>query len=152
MAALIRYLDGELAHHPRSALPPRRVAADLTARIRDRLAPGDVFIDVGAHTGHYTLLASRQVGAYGRVVAIEASPAFHTSVTEAAHRNACRNVRTVNVAAADTARTSTLYLQDAANLGNTSAVRPNATAASPAEDRPGLPSFGGRQPLRSCGD
>ncbi|WP_432715518.1 FkbM family methyltransferase [Streptomyces lavendulae] len=87
-------------------------------------------MDVGAHTGYYTLLASRLVGAPGRVVAIEASPAFHTSLTEAVQRNACHKVRTVNAAAADTARTLTFYLQDTANLGNTSAVQPKTSHSS----------------------
>ena len=38
------------------------------------LQPGDVFFDAGAHVGFYTLLASRQVGATGRVVAFEPNP------------------------------------------------------------------------------
>ncbi|MFG2972404.1 FkbM family methyltransferase [Streptomyces sp. NPDC048331] len=151
-APLIRYVDQELARHPRTALTRTRdgdlVAVvtndliqrylylhgvwepNLTAWIRRRLSPGDTFIDIGAHTGYYTLLASRQVGPSGRVVAIEASPVFHTSLTEAIHRNTCHNVRTANIAVADAPRTLTLYLQDAANLGNTSAVRPKTTHSS----------------------
>jgi len=35
---------------------------------------GDVFIDVGAHGSSYTLLASKLVGVYGKVVAIEPNP------------------------------------------------------------------------------
>ena len=38
------------------------------------LQAGDVFIDVGAHYGYYSLLAARLVGRQGRVIAIEASP------------------------------------------------------------------------------
>ncbi|MFD8632275.1 FkbM family methyltransferase [Streptomyces sp. NPDC059533] len=151
-APLIRYLDQELARRPRTAITRTKdgdlvavTTSDLiqrflylhgvwephiTAWIRGRLTRGDTFIDVGAHTGYYTLLASRLVGAPGRVVAIEASPAFHTSLTEAVQRNACHNVRTVNAAAADTARTLTLYLKDTANLGNTSAVQPKTSHSS----------------------
>lgn len=152
LGPLIRYLDQELAHRPRTAITRTRhgdlvavTTSDLiqrflylhgvwepylTAWIRGRLTRGDTFIDVGAHTGYYTLLASRLVGAPGRVVAIEASPAFHTSLTEAVQRNACHKVRTVNAAAADTARTLTFYLQDTANLGNTSAVQPKTSHSS----------------------
>jgi FkbM family methyltransferase len=38
------------------------------------LRPGQVVFDVGANIGYYTLLASRQVGPSGRVVAFEPSP------------------------------------------------------------------------------
>ncbi len=39
-----------------------------------RLEPGEVFIDVGAHYGYFSLLASERVGEEGRVVAFEPSP------------------------------------------------------------------------------
>jgi FkbM family methyltransferase len=35
------------------------------------LQPGDIFIDVGAHIGYYTILASRIVGKNGKIIAIE---------------------------------------------------------------------------------
>lgn len=38
------------------------------------ISPGQVVLDVGAHVGFYTLLASRKVGAQGRVVAFEPEP------------------------------------------------------------------------------
>ncbi|MFG2415108.1 FkbM family methyltransferase [Streptomyces goshikiensis] len=151
-APLIRYLDQELARRPRTTITRTRdgdlVAVTtndliqrflylhgvwephLTAWIRGRLGPGDTFIDVGAHTGYYTLLGSRLVGPAGQVVAVEASPDFHSRLDQAVQRNACHNVRTVNVAAADTARTLTLYLQDETNLGNTSAVPPRTSHSS----------------------
>lgn len=44
------------------------------ARVMMRhLRPGDTFVDVGGHFGYFSLLASRLVGAQGRVVAFEAS-------------------------------------------------------------------------------
>ena len=39
--------------------------------IGTRLSPGDVVFDIGANTGHYTLLAARLVGVHGRVFAFE---------------------------------------------------------------------------------
>ena len=45
----------------------------VTAMLLDRLRPGMVFFDVGAHYGYFTLLASRLVGPSGRVVAFEPS-------------------------------------------------------------------------------
>jgi hypothetical protein len=38
------------------------------------LQEGSTFIDVGAHVGYYSLLASTQVGPAGRVIAIEPNP------------------------------------------------------------------------------
>ena len=44
-------------------------------RFVDRfLRPGMVVLDLGAHHGFYTLLASRKVGPKGRVIAFEPSP------------------------------------------------------------------------------
>lgn len=53
-------------------LPWREQAiADL---LRDRLRPGDVFVDAGANIGVYTVLAARLVGPEGRVVSVEMMP------------------------------------------------------------------------------
>ena len=43
-------------------------------RFAEVVAPGDIVFDVGAQFGPYTLLASRGVGAQGRVVAFEPDP------------------------------------------------------------------------------
>lgn len=40
----------------------------------NQLRPNDTFIDVGAHYGYFTLLASKLVGSLGKVIAFEASP------------------------------------------------------------------------------
>ncbi len=48
----------------------------LTRVLLDHLRPGMVFIDVGAHYGYHSLVASEAVGQQGRVVAFE--PARHT--------------------------------------------------------------------------
>jgi hypothetical protein len=67
----------------------------LTAWMRSRITPGDLVIDVGAHTGYFTLLASQLVGPTGSVVAIEPSPAFHQILTANIQTNGCANVRTI---------------------------------------------------------
>ncbi|MGX2995899.1 FkbM family methyltransferase [Streptomyces sp. JNUCC 64] len=97
---------------------------NLSAFLRDRLRPGDTFIDVGAHRGAFSLLASHAVGSHGRVVAIEPSPQFHDDLTTATTANHRTNIRAVRSAASDTHGILTLYLEDPANLGHTTAVRP----------------------------
>lgn len=104
---------------------------NLTAWMRSRLAPGDLVVDAGAHTGYYTLLASRLVGPAGRVVAIEPSPAFHQALTVNLAANGCGNVRTINAAVSDQPGRLTFYLERATNLGGTTTtVRPRTVEAT----------------------
>ncbi|MGW4981618.1 FkbM family methyltransferase [Streptomyces mirabilis] len=114
----------------------------LTAWMRSRLAPGDLVVDAGAHTGYFTVLASRLVGPSGRVVAIEPSPAFHQALTANIAANGCsNNVRTVNAAVSDTPGRVTFYLERATNLGGTTAVRPRTVEASFEADAAPLPTL-----------
>ncbi|MGH9278887.1 MAG: FkbM family methyltransferase [Acidimicrobiales bacterium] len=48
-----------------------RIEPALTRVLLDHLRPGDVFVDVGAQYGYFTVLAARAVGPTGRVVAFE---------------------------------------------------------------------------------
>ncbi|GAA3225146.1 FkbM family methyltransferase [Nonomuraea helvata] len=102
----------------------------LTAWLCHRLRPGDTFIDVGANIGYFTVLASRLVGPAGHVVAVEACPQFHQALTQNLSANGCGNVRSVNTAVYDTATRLTLYLEDAANLGATTIIRPHTAQSS----------------------
>ncbi len=72
----------------------------LSEWIRRTLRPGDVFVDVGANFGYFTLLAARAVAPGGSVVAVEASPATARRLEENLARNQVQNVRVVRVAAA----------------------------------------------------
>ena len=74
---------------------------DMTAFIRRVLAFGDVFIDVGANIGYFSLLAARCVSRSGRVVSIEASPRIYADLVANVSRNRRSNIRTLNLAAAD---------------------------------------------------
>ncbi|MGW0844240.1 FkbM family methyltransferase [Streptomyces sp. NPDC002787] len=111
----------------------------LTAWMRARLTPGDLVVDAGAHTGYFTVLASRLVGPTGRVVAIEPSPAFHRALTANLAANGCANVRTVNAAVSDFAGRMTFYLERSTNLGGTTTVRPRTVEASFEADAAPLP-------------
>lgn len=96
---------------------------DLTHFIRTRLSPGDVFVDVGANIGYFSVMASRHVGAEGGVVAIEASPRVFADLERALDANGTTsNVRTVNAAAAAHAGTIPIYAGPAHNTGLASTV------------------------------
>jgi FkbM family methyltransferase len=71
---------------------------DITHLMRQRLRPGDTFVDVGANTGWFTLLAADAVGPSGRVVSIEASPTTFLELKKNVATNRLTNVRLVNEA------------------------------------------------------
>jgi len=62
------------------------------------LRPGMVCVDVGAHVGAYTLLASQAVGPGGEVHAFEPNPRVFSLLQENIRRNSLRNVRLENAA------------------------------------------------------
>ena len=64
----------------------------VAGRIRSRLGPGDVFVDVGANVGYYTLLASRLVGPTGKVLAFEPNQANVKVLMLNRLHNRCDNV------------------------------------------------------------
>lgn len=75
IAILVRHRDIEDEWEP-----------DVWRHLMARLAPGDVFVDVGAHVGLYAIAAARRVGSAGEVHAFEPDPdtvrslAAHTSI------------------------------------------------------------------------
>ncbi|MFE0101291.1 FkbM family methyltransferase [Streptomyces sp. NPDC059009] len=103
----------------------------MTHWLRGRLRPGDVMVDVGANIGVFAVLGSRLVGRTGKVVAIEASPAFHSRLVQHAALNGCANIRALNTAVSDTEKTLTFVLASSHNMGANSIV----PYAGPAESR-----------------
>jgi FkbM family methyltransferase len=80
------------------------------------LRSGMTVLDIGAHHGYYTLLASRKVGSEGRVVAFEPSPRERRRLNLHLRLNGCRNVETEDCALGETEGTAQLHLV----LGNES--------------------------------
>lgn len=64
----------------------------LMGALSANLAPGDVFWDVGANIGFYTLLAAATVGRDGRVVAFEPEPSSRARLHDNLARNAFEQV------------------------------------------------------------
>lgn len=95
---------------------------NVSRYVADRLRPGDVFVDVGANIGWYTLLASTIVGPSGRVVALEASPSIHGLLLDNLRRNRVENVEAINVAVADRSGSARVFLSPVTNIGKTSIV------------------------------
>ncbi len=66
------------------------------------LRAGDVFVDVGANCGVFTLLAVSRVGSAGRVIAIEPNPAMLSRLRFNLAANGLSDVRVVEAAISDT--------------------------------------------------
>jgi len=65
------------------------------------LNDGDIFIDVGANIGYFSLIASRRVGTVGRVFSFEPSPREYVRLLKNLELNHCSNVIPYNVALSD---------------------------------------------------
>lgn len=74
------------------------------------LSPGDTFVDIGAHFGYFSLLASRIVGALGGVISIEAMPATFEGLKKNILLNDIKNINPYNIAAYS--EKSTLQFKD----------------------------------------
>jgi FkbM family methyltransferase len=59
---------------------------------------GDIVVDVGAHIGRYTIIASKRVGESGKVIAIEAHPGNFEMLTRNIKLNKLTNVTALNYA------------------------------------------------------
>jgi FkbM family methyltransferase len=89
--------------------------------IEDHFTPrkGDIVIDIGAHIGLYTIIASKRVGMQGKVIAIEADPKNFEVLKRNIYINNLRNVIALNYAANSEEKKMKLYLPSQAKLSNT---------------------------------
>lgn len=94
--------DLQLDEKDSLGLAKRPFEPALTSYLNVRLESGHVFVDVGAHIGYYTLLASKKVGWKGQVYAFEPHPDHFATLKENVSRNRRkRNVTLVNAAVMD---------------------------------------------------
>lgn len=74
---------------------------EQTLLFEQRVKPGDVVLDLGAHIGYYTLLAAGLAGPSGRVFAFEPHPRNAWYLRQHVRMNRCGNVEVVEQAAYD---------------------------------------------------
>lgn len=72
----------------------------ITGILLQRLRPGDVFLDVGANVGFFSVVAARVVGPTGRVVAFEPLPSVAKLLRRTAAANGFKNMEVVEAAVA----------------------------------------------------
>lgn len=93
------------------------------------LHPGMTVLDIGAHHGLYTLLASKVVGPNGQVVAFEPSPRERRALRLNVGLNRCKNVVIQDLALGDNRGECNLYVVDHHETGCNS-LRPPAFSGS----------------------
>jgi FkbM family methyltransferase len=99
----------------------------LTGFIETTLKPGDVFIDVGAHVGYFTLLAARRVTEAGTILSIEPNPAALEELHQNVERSRLNNVLIAHTACGDSDESVRLYLHTESNSSMASLSAANAT-------------------------
>jgi FkbM family methyltransferase len=94
------------------------------------LKPGMTVVDVGAHHGLYTLLASKLVGPTGKVIAFEPSPRERQRLTQHLRLNGLKDVQVETCALGSDEGSAELYLADGANDWCNSLRKPVESASS----------------------
>lgn len=80
-----------------------------TAFVRSHLRAGDIFVDVGANVGYFSLMASRIVGPTGRVISVEPNPATLARLSRTVAENSISNITLCNVGLGDTSAKAELF-------------------------------------------
>jgi FkbM family methyltransferase len=88
------------------------------------LKPGMTVLDIGAHHGFYTLLASRKVGPRGNVLAVEASPRERKKLELHLRINGCKNVQVETCALGEDEGRAELHLVHGGQTGCNSLRKP----------------------------
>jgi FkbM family methyltransferase len=95
---------------------------NLTRLLLERLDKSGIFVDVGAHVGYFSLLASHLSK---RVIAFEASPVLFRKLTKNIEQNERKNISAYNVAITSSDSFVSIEPGPPANLGRTSIVSCN---------------------------
>lgn len=95
------------------------------------LSPGDVFYDIGAHAGFFSMLACRQIGLRGQVFAFEPIRRLAKVIRHEAVVNGFPNITVIEAAVSDRSGRGKLLVTACtagASLSTTSAVPPDVVA------------------------
>jgi FkbM family methyltransferase len=88
------------------------------------IQPGMVVLDIGAHIGQYTLVASRLVGQSGGVHSFEPDPDTFAWLRGNCRRNKLANVTLNRLALSDVSEMRTFYFATTSDIGSNSLAEP----------------------------
>lgn len=94
------------------------VEAEQTAAMLAEFTPGKVFFDIGANVGYYSILASKMVGAAGKVVAFEPVISNLTFLHRHVELNGAKNVRVLPFALSDKSAIASFSLGQNSAMGH----------------------------------
>jgi FkbM family methyltransferase len=92
-----------------------RYEPEFARILRHELRPGDTFVDVGAHMGHWSQYAAKLVGESGTAIAFEPSPAYEVLVRTARSSSV---IKCFNIGIAAKEGDLTFYEQGTAGSGS----------------------------------
>jgi FkbM family methyltransferase len=96
---------------------------ELVATMRRLLRPGDIFADIGANEGYFSVVGARLVGQKGRVLAVEPQLRLQEVLRRNFALNDAADVILVRSAVSDSAGVAQLNLAPSMNTGATSLMR-----------------------------
>ncbi len=99
-----------VTHAHAGALPRGWLEVSVQEAMRRLLGPGDVFYDIGANIGFFTLIGARFVGPDGRAIAFEPVPANAEAIRANAALNGIENIDVLEKAAGAERRSDRLLL------------------------------------------
>lgn len=95
---------------------------DIAAVVVRELKLGEVFLDVGANIGYFSLLAAQIVGKTGKVIAFEPMERLFLQIQDSVEINKYDTVEVANYACGDKQMVTTLHIPQH-NLGGSSLVK-----------------------------
>jgi len=93
--------------------------------IKNQLYEGEIFIDIGANVGAYSLIASRLVGKSGKVIAFEPASKSFLRLLKNISLNGITNIVPERLAVIDKTTQTDLYISGSQNLGMSSIYHHN---------------------------
>lgn len=108
------------SHFGLTLLGEGRYEDELTRIFETTLRQGSVFVDVGANEGYFSIVASKLVGATGRVIAVEPQSRLGPVLERNISLNRAQNVSLNQVAISNTNGSVDLYLAPDTITGSTS--------------------------------
>jgi len=118
-----RFFLDPASHFGYALLSAPGLEPDMVAVLKALLRPGDVFLDVGANEGYFSVIASRLVGAAGHVISVEPQGRLHGVLIRNIAENQAYNMHLCQLAIAGRSGMASLALAPDMNTGASGLIR-----------------------------